>query len=162
MRVRAMGYAVLVAAIASTVLAAGATGAGGSGARTIKCHVDARIQNLPEGSSPGRDFSFVTCPAPFGHGLQYSTFTMKPKTPTSGLAILHFKAYFNTGTVSGIWRAGYRFQNATTGVFTQKVTWTSGTGAFTDVRATGTGRGVLHSSHGEVDQVLSVTGLQSP
>jgi hypothetical protein len=139
--------------------ATGATRATRSGSRTIKCHVEAHVQNLPTASAPGRDFSFVSCPAPFGHGLQYSTFKLMPKTKTTGEAVLDFKAYFDTGTVSGVWRADYRFESATTAVFEQKhVTWTSGTGAFTDLRATGTGRGVLHGNLGKVDQVLSVTG----
>jgi len=160
MRARAIGCAVLLAAVVISAFAAAAIGATGSVAKTIKCHVEDHIQNVPTASSPGTDFSFVRCSAPFGHGLQHSTFRMTPKTSTTGLAVLRFKAYFDTGTVSGVWRADYRFQSATTAVFTQRqVTWTSGTGAFTHVRATGTGRGVLHGNLGEVDQVLRVTGL---
>jgi hypothetical protein len=33
------------------------------------------------------------------------------------------------------------------------------TGAFKHVRASGTGRGVLHGKLGEINQVLKVTGL---
>jgi hypothetical protein len=137
-----------------------AAGAGGSGTRKITCHVESHIQTFPTASAAGTDFSFVNCPAPFDHGLQYSTFRMTPKTPTTGLAVLKFKAYFDTGTVSGVWRANYRFINSTTGVFKQRrVAWTSGTGAFKRVRATGTGHGVLHGMFGKITQVLTVTGL---
>jgi hypothetical protein len=84
---------------------------------------------------------------------------LTPKTPTAGTAVLRFKAYFDTGTVSGVWRATYRYTNAKTAVFKQKVHWTSGTGAFEHVSATGTGIGVQHGFLGEINQVLMVTSL---
>jgi len=160
MHIRAIGSAVLLSAVVISTSAAAAADASGSGTKKIKCHVESHIQSFPTASSPGTDFSFVKCPAPFGRGLQYSTFRMTPKTSTTGLAVLRFKAYFDTGTISGVWRASYRFTNSTTGVFIQRtVTWTSGTGAFKQVRASGTGHGVLHGSLGQINQVLTVTGL---
>src|SRR4051812_35788182 len=137
MWMKLMGGVVLLAAVVISASAVAVAGATGSGTHKIKCHVESHIQSFPTASSRGTDFSFVSCPAPLGHGLQYSTFRMTPKTSTTGLAVLHFKAYFDTGTVSGVWRATYRFTNSTTGVFRQrKVIWSSGTGAFKHVRAT--------------------------
>jgi hypothetical protein len=157
MRMKTMGGLALFAAVAMSA-SAGAAGARGSGTKSIKCHVEDHIQKFPTASSPGTVFSFVRCPAPFGHGIQHATFTLTPKTTTTGTAVLRFKAYFNTGTVSGVWRATYRYTNATTARFNQHVHWTSGTGAFKQVRATGTGVGVQRGFLGEINQALTVTG----
>jgi hypothetical protein len=126
---------------------------------TIKCHVEDHIQSFPTASSPGKVFSFVRCPAPFGRGISNATFRLFPKTSTTGTAVLRFKAYFNTGTVSGVWHATYRYTNPTTGLFDQKVTWTKGTGAFQHIKASGVGHGVQRGSLGEIDQTLTVTSF---
>lgn len=83
---------------------------------------------------------------------------MTPKTSTTGTAVLKFKAYFDTGTVSGVWHATYRYTNAKTAVFKQKVNWIRGTAAFKHVRATGTGIGVQRGFLGEINQILTITG----
>jgi hypothetical protein len=158
MRMKAIGGVALLAATLIPTFA-GAAGANGSGTKNVKCHVEDHIQKFPTGSSPGTVFSFVRCPEPFGHGIQHATFRLTPKTPTTGTAVLRFKAYFDTGTVSGVWRATYRYTNATTAMFKQKVNWTSGTGAFKQVRATGHGIGVQRGFLGEINQVLTVSGL---
>jgi hypothetical protein len=158
MRVKRVGGVVLLAAVVIAA-PAGAAGANGSGPEQLKCHVEDHIQKFPTASSPGTVFSFVRCPAPFGHGIQHATFKLTPKTSTSGTAVLRFKAYFDNGTVSGVWRATYRFTGAKTALFKQKVNWTSGTGAFTRIRATGTGTGVQRGFLGEIDQVVTVIGL---
>jgi hypothetical protein len=157
MAVRAIATVVL-STVAISVHTAAAAGANRSGTKEIKCHVVSRIQMSPTKSSPGTSFDFVSCSAPFGRGLQYSRFRLTPKTSTTGTAVLHFIAFFDTGTVSGVWRASYRFTNPTTGLFKQEVTWASGTGALAHVRATGTGSGVLRGSLGQIHQVLRVTG----
>jgi hypothetical protein len=160
MHSKAIVGAVVLSAVVVATSAAAPAGASGGAAKKVKCHVESHIQHFPTASAPGTDFSFVSCPAPFGRGLQYSTFRMTPKTSTTGIAVLRFKAYFDTGTVSGVWRASYRFVNATTGLFKQReVAWTSGTGAFTHVRARGTGSGVLRGTLGEINQVLTVAGV---
>jgi len=158
MRIKTMGGVVLLAAVVISTSAGAAHGANGGGTKKLKCHVEDHIQKFPTASSPGTVFSFVRCPAPFGHGIQHATFTLTPKTKTTGTAVLRFKAYFDTGTVSGVWRATYRYRNATTAVFKQKVNWIRGTGAFKRVRATGTGVGVQRGFIGEIDQVLTITG----
>lgn len=160
MRVRAIGLAVLLSVAAITASAAVAAGANRGVTKKIKCHVESHIQSFPKGSSPGTDFSFVNCSAPFGRGLQYSTFRLTPKTATTGAAVLRFRVFFETGSVAGVWRATYQFTDPSTGVFTQRqVTWGNGTGAFKHVRASGTGHGVLHGTLGQIHQVLTVTGL---
>lgn len=158
MRMKTMAGLVLFAA-AVIATSAGAAAANRSGTTNIKCHVEDHIQKFPTASSPGTVFSFVRCPAPFGRGIQHATFRLTPKTSTTGTAVLRFKAYFDTGTVSGVWRATYRYTNPTTAVFKQRVNWTRGTAAFKQVRATGTGLGMQHGSLGEINQVLVVTGL---
>ena len=125
----------------------------------VKCHVEDHVQKFPTASAPGTVFSFVDCPAPFGHGLQHATFRLTPKTSTTGTAVLRFKAYFDTGTVSGVWHATYRYTNPKTAVFNQRVNWTTGTGTFTHVTATGTGIGVQRGFLGEIDQVLTISGV---
>lgn len=149
------GVALLATVVMSTF--AGAAGASDSGTRKLKCHVEDHIQRFPTASAPGTVFSFVRCPAPFGHGIQHATFRLTPKSSTTGNAVLRFKAYFDTGTVSGVWRATYRYTSAATAVFKQKVYWTHGTGAFKQVTATGTGVGLQRGFLGEINQVLTVT-----
>src|ERR1700760_4019756 len=124
MRMKTMGGVVLLAAAVMSS-AAGAVSANGSQSKKLKCHVEDHIQKFPTASAPGTVFSFVRCPAPFGHGLQHATFRLTPKTSTTGTAVLRFKAYFDTGTVSGVWHATYRYTDAKTAVFKQKVSWTS-------------------------------------
>jgi hypothetical protein len=158
MRMKTMGsVALFAAAVMST--SAGAAGPVGSETKKLKCHVEDHIQKFPTASSRGTVFSFVRCPAPLGRGIQHATFRLTPKTSTTGTAVLRFKAYFDTGTVSGVWRATYRYTNAKMAMFKQNVNWTSGTGAFKQVRATGTGIGVQRGFLGEINQVLTVTGL---
>ena len=142
------------------VLAAGVATASGRGTQTekVSCHINLFLQHRPTASAPGLDFGLVKCSKPFGRGVQYDTFKLMPKTPTNGTAVLTFKAYFDTGTVSGVWHATYRFTSSTTVLFKQKVTWSRGTGAFKGVRATGTSQGVQRGTRGRIDQVLTVTG----
>lgn len=158
MRIKTMGGVVLLAALVISA-SAGAAGANGSGTEKLKCHVEDHIQKFPTASSPGTVFSFVRCPAPFGHGIQHAMFRLTPKTSTTGTAVLRFRAYFNTGTVSGVWRATYRYTDPKTAMFKQAVNWTSGTGAFRHVRATGAGFGLQRGFLGEINQVLTVTSL---
>jgi hypothetical protein len=159
MRTRATVCVALLAAVWISSSNAATAGSPAGGTTKFKCHVEDHIQKFPTASAPGTVFSFVRCPAPLGHGIQHATFRLTPKTSTTGTAVLRFKAYFDTGTVSGVWRATYRYKNAQTAVFKQKVHWTSGTGAFTHVRATGTGVGLQRGYIGEINQVLIVTGL---
>jgi hypothetical protein len=148
-------------AIAGALLLQGGSGAAGASAKSkkITCHINLTILHFPTKVGPGEDFGFANCSQPLGRGVQYDTFTITPKTSTTGTAILKFKAYFDTGTVTGVWRATYKYTSKTRGVFKQKVTWTHGTGAFKNVRATGNSQGVQNGNHGTIDQTVNVTGL---
>lgn len=79
MPMKTMGGVVLLAAAVMSS-AAGAVAASGSETKKLKCHVEDHIQKFPTASSPGTVFSFVRCPAPFGHGIQHATFRLTPKT----------------------------------------------------------------------------------
>jgi hypothetical protein len=159
MGMKAICCAALLSAVVISTSDAAAVGADASATKKVKCHIEDHIQRFPTASSPGTVFSFVRCPAPLGHGLQHATFRLTPKTSTTGKAVLKFKAYFDNGTISGVWHATYRYTNAKTAVFNQKVDWKRGTGAFKGVRATGTGIGKQRGFLGEINQVLTVTGL---
>lgn len=128
--------------------------------KKVTCHIMLIQQHAPSASAPGEDFGIVNCSGPFGKGVQHDTFTLMPKTQTSGNALLKFKAFFDTGTVSGVWRATYQFISATTATFTQrKVEWTRGTGAFKNVKGTGSGTGLLNGNLGTITQTLSISSI---
>jgi hypothetical protein len=157
-------YKLIACAIA--ILAAGLVTAGGPPAaakkkktRTVTCTIHLQTQSFPTASAPGEDFGFVDCSGPFGSGVQYDTFTLMPETATTGTAELRFKAYFDEGTVSGVWHADYEFTSETEGTFDQTVEWTRGTGAFKHVKGTGTGTGQQSGNRGTITQTVTVTGL---
>jgi hypothetical protein len=157
---KAIAWAITITAVA--ILGPGSGMAGAKEKKkteTVKCHISLIRQSSPTASAPGEDFGFVTCSGPFGEGVQHDTFTLMPKTSSTGTATLKFKAYFDSGTVSGEWDATYVFTSATTGTFAQKVKWTSGTGAFKHVRGTGSGTGTQNGARSTVTQTIKVTGL---
>ena len=151
-------FALVLASVFVFAAAVATAGATGAHTQKVSCHIDLFIQHYPTASAPGQDFGLVKCSKPFGRGVQYDTFRLVPKTSTTGTAVLRFKAYFNTGTVSGVWRATYRYTSSTMGIFKQRVIWSRGTGAFDHARASGTSHGVQRGTHGTIDQVLTVTG----
>ena len=87
----------------------------------------------------GFSFGFIKCSAPFGKGVQSSTYhaTVNPKT---GAATNRgsYKNWFDTGTVSGTFSLTGRYNSPTAGTFKGTVTVAGGTGAF--VGATGIGK----------------------
>ncbi len=158
MRTRAIACAITLTTVGILAPAA-QTASTSKKKKTITCEMRLVTQSFPTASAPGEDYGKIRCTAPFGSGLQYDTFTLTPKTSTTGTAELKFKAYFNTGTVSGVWNADYVFQSETKGTFVQKVKWTKGTGAFKRVRGTGTGTGQQDGMRGTIKQRVTVTGL---
>ena len=158
MHVRATASAITAAAVGIAVSIAPSAVAAPRGAKTVTCRIHDFIQNFPSTSVPGETFSLLRCSGPFGRGVQHATFTTTPKTSTTGKAVLKFKAYFDQGSVSGVWRADYKFTSRTMGTFHQRVSWTGGTGAFMHVKATGTGKGIQNGMQGIVTQRLKVTG----
>jgi hypothetical protein len=158
LRTIACAIAIMIAAVA--ILASGSqTAAAKKRKKTVSCTIHLLTQSFPTASAPGEDFGFVDCSGPFGSGVQHDTFTLTPETATTGTAELKFKAYFDDGTVSGVWRADYEFTSGTEGTFVQKVFWTRGTGAFKHVRGTGSGVGQQSGNRGTITQSVTVTGL---
>ena len=158
--VRNRAVACAVSATALFAVAAGTSVAKPKTSKKVTCHITLFQQQAPSASGPGVDFGFSNCSGPFGKGVQYDTFTLMPTSPSSGNAVLKFKAYYNNGTVSGVWKAVYQFTSSTTATFTQKkVEWTSGTGAFKHVSASGSGTGLLNGKIGTITQKLSVSKL---
>ena len=155
---RAVVCAVAIATVGA--VAVGAPAAGAKKQRTVSWTIHLLTQSFPTASAPGEDFGFVDCSGPFGSGVQHDTFTLTPATATTGTAELRFKAYFDRGTVSGVWNATYEFTSATEGTFVQTVTWTGGTGAFKHVRGTGSGTGAQSGNQGTITQTVAVTGLR--
>jgi hypothetical protein len=160
-RKRAIAWAITITAVAILGPGSGMAGAKERNRKTetVKCHISLIRQSSPTASTPGEDFGFVTCSGPFGEGVQHDTFTLMPRTSTTGTATLKFKAYFDSGTVSGEWDATYVFTSASTGTFAQKVKWTSGTGAFKHVKGTGSGTGTQNGARSTVTQTIKVTGI---
>jgi hypothetical protein len=159
MRIKVTTWAITAAAVGIAAPVARTAVAAPQGAKTVHCRIHDFIQNFPSASRPGETFSLLRCSGPFGRGVQHATFTTTPKTATTGKAVLKFKAYFDTGSVSGVWRADYKFTSRTMGTFHQKVSWTGGTGAFKHIKATGTGTGIQNGMQGIVTQRLTVTGV---
>jgi hypothetical protein len=154
---RAIACAITIVGVGISV--PGAPTAAAKKKRTVSCTFHLRTQSFPTATAPGEDFGFVDCSGPFGSGVQYDTFTLTPETATTGTAELKFKAYFDQGTVSGVWNATYEFTSATEGTFEQTVTWTHGTGKFKHVRGSGTGTGTQSGNDGTVTQEVRVTGV---
>jgi len=161
MRIRAIAVAISIAAAALGAGAQPGTAKPPKAKKTeaIACNVRLLTQSFPTASAPGEDFGTISCSGPFGDGVQHDTFTLNPETPTTGTAELRFKAYFDHGTVSGVWRATYEFTSATTAIFDQRVEWTGGTGRYKHVRGTGTGTGVQNGNVGTITQTINVSGI---
>jgi hypothetical protein len=156
----AVALAIATAAILGPAAQAGmAKAAKAKKTETVTCDVRLTTQSWPTATAPGEDFGTISCTGPFGDGIQYDTFTLNPETDTTGTAELRFKAYFDRGTVSGIWRADYEFTGPTTAIFEQRIEWTGGTGKFKHVRGTGTGTGIQEGLTGTVTQTLQLTGI---
>ena len=79
----------------------------------------------------GFSFGFIKCSAPFGNGVQSSTYhaTVNPKT---GAATNRgsYKNWFDTGTAFGTFSLTGRYTSPTTATFRGTVTVAGGTGAF--------------------------------
>lgn len=148
-----------VAATAVCTVAAGSAIAKSKGQK-VTCQLTAFILRPSTASAPGEIFGFVTCSGPFGKGVEYDTYTLSPKTSTTGTIVRKFKEYFNNGTVSGMSKATYQFTSSTTAIVNQKkVEWTSGTGAFKGIKAAGTGTGRMNATSGTVKQTIYVSAF---
>ena len=127
----------LVAATAMALLPGGAAAAAKSTkAKTFRCALELIAQGKPNPS--GSHFGFARCPAPFGKGVQYNTYTVTPSSPTSGSIAGKFKNYYNTGTARGTFALTFSATSPANVTYTGTVTYTGGTGALRHVKGTGT------------------------
>ena len=127
-----------VGAIA-TVLAIGVASTSATTAGTkVSCSV--KITAVPPAGSlsdsatatKGTQFGYVSCGSPLGKGVQADTYTLTPKSATTGTVAGPFTEYFATGTITG------KFSLNVSGTkFTGTYTVTSGTAAFKGAGATG-------------------------
>lgn len=144
---RTIGTGAALVAAATLVVAVGSAGAkeaqNSGSAKRISCTVKLSKQRDPSATQTGIDFAQITCSKPFGFGAQYDEFKLAPTgNPPSGTGFMNFKAYFDGGRVNGRWEVTFK---ATTKPcdfnFKIKAKFTGGTGAFKNVRGTGSGGG---------------------
>jgi len=145
MRIRSRtSGAIAIAGVLAGVLVAGASAStaatsspAGPAPPRLVCTL--KIYNQTPTKLSGFSFGFIKCSAPFGNGVQSSTYhaTVNPQT---GAATNRgsYKNWFDTGTAFGTFSLTGRYTSPTTATFKGTVTVAGGTGAF--VGATGIGK----------------------
>lgn len=126
----------LAAATAIALLPGGPATAKSTKAKKFRCTLELIAQGKPNPSLT--QFGFPACPAPLGKGLHHSTITVTPASPTSGNIAGRFKNYYNTGTLRGTVAMTFSATSPANVTYTGTVTYTNGTGAFSDVKGSGT------------------------
>jgi hypothetical protein len=82
-------------------------------------------------ASKGHDFGIVTCPKPYGQGVQSDSFTVTPNAPpTTGKVKGPYKWFFDEGTVHGPYHLTYSVISPTAVTYTGTAQIAGGTGAF--------------------------------
>jgi hypothetical protein len=139
-----MKRGVIAAAVLAplAVLATGALAASSSGTAKANCGIKLTTA-IPPGATAlnptaltGQDFGPVSCPKPFGSGLQWDSFTVTPTSATTGKISGPYKEWFNTGTFHGVFSLSFAPTSKGT-VYTGKVTIAGGTGAFSHIKGKG-------------------------
>ena len=105
------------------------------GARTITCSI--MTYNQTPNQLSGFTFGYISCPKPFGNGVQSGTYSV---TVTATGAVIQkgtFTSWFDTGTTHGTYSLIGRYTSATAATFKGTATDTGGTGAFRRINATG-------------------------
>lgn len=127
---------ITTALMASAALAVG-SGAGASAQTVMQvtCTLGLFAQGPPNPS--GIQFGLVECPAPFGNGVHYDTYTVMPTGPGHGTVAGSFKNYFDRGTRSGTFALTFAATSPTNIAYTGTVTYTGGTGRFKHLRGSG-------------------------
>lgn len=126
----------VAAATAVALVPGGAVAAKSTKTKKLHCGLELIAQGKPNPSAS--HFGFARCPAPFGKGVQYNTYTVTPSSPTSGSVAGTFKNYYNTGTAHGTFALTFSATSPANVTYTGTVTYTGGTGAFGRVKGTGT------------------------
>jgi hypothetical protein len=117
------------------VSATAATAASTTKTKKVKCTVPLNSQS-PATAMSGYDLGLVGSCQPFGHGVQYDTFTVTMNSATSETISGPFRDYFNAGTLHG----RYTLTGNPTAMapFVGSATYTGGTGAYTHAAGKGT------------------------
>lgn len=102
---------------------------------TVKCTVI--DYTLSPGKLKGAYLGAEKCPAPYGNGLQGSTFDETVKSDGTIISKGTFKNYYNTGTEHGAYTLTGKFTSGGKGQFSGPVKITGGTGAFAGAKAAG-------------------------
>jgi hypothetical protein len=163
MRTRAIPVAAAIAAASALAVGIGQAGAA-SKATKISCVVKLQEHNDPgKPANPlvGQDFGTITCTSPLGNGLQHDNFTMTPTSmkPLAGTGVVHFKDFFDAGTIAGTWTLKWSGSSTSDIKFTiTKVSFSKGTGVFKGIAGTGKGSGQLaDSTHGNFKWTADIT-----
>jgi hypothetical protein len=107
-----------------------------SGASTITCTFKNYSQTPKQLS--GFSFGYISCPQPFGPGVQSATYSATVNSKT-GAATLKgtYKNWFDTGTVYGTYSLRGQYTSPTAATYKGTFTITGGTGAYKGAKATG-------------------------
>jgi hypothetical protein len=126
-----------VLAVGVPVVGAAASNAATSPAATKITCTFKNYSQTPKQLS-GFSFGNISCPQPFGPGVQSATYTSTVNAKT-GAATLKgtYKNWFDTGTVYGTYSLRGQYTSATAATYKGTYTITGGTGAYKGEKATG-------------------------
>jgi hypothetical protein len=132
----AIAVAGVLAVGVPVVGAAASTSASSSGATKITCTF--RNYNQTPTKLSGFSFGYISCPQPFGPGVQSATYTATVNT-TTGAATLKgaYKNWFDTGTVYGTYSLRGQYTSATAATYKGTFTIKGGTGTYKGAKTTG-------------------------
>ena len=117
--------------------AAASTAATSSGATKVTCTF--KIYNQTPTHLSGFAFGYVNCSAPFGTGVQSSTYSATVNSKTGAATNKGaYKNWFDAGTVHGTFSLRGQYTSPTAATFKGTFTITGGTGAFKATKAKGT------------------------
>jgi hypothetical protein len=118
------------AALVAALVVATATAVGDGSGKKVTC--TSHLQNVAvPGATTGEQFGTVHCGHGFGKGVQHNpSVTVKPTSATTATGTGPFQQFFDTGTISGTFKA--TSTGSVTYAGTAKIS--DGTGAYEDVR----------------------------
>ena len=86
----------------------------------------------------GFSFGYISCPKPFGPGVQSATYRATVNAKTGAATEKgSFKNWFDAGTVQGTYSLRGQYTSPTAATFNGTFTITTGTGAYKGTKATG-------------------------
>jgi hypothetical protein len=129
---------IITTALAAAIAIGASAGATAKPAKATKlnCTLELYAQGAPNPS--GIHFGVPTCPAPFGKGLHYNSYTVTLTSPGHGTIASRFRNYYADGTVRGTAAMTFVASSPTNISYSGTVTYTGGTAAFRHAKGTGT------------------------